>query len=134
MKRRKNVETSWNGRIYVDEPELTKTQYETFFERREYGISFEIANQILKNRQEGFLDEVVPADELTENSRREIMRQVKAGKSSGTVELNGITLDWNWDYEIYRDDKVISHTELEDFEIDKILTDMLDNQCVSGLW
>lgn len=127
-------EVSWNGRIYVDEPQITPEQYKIFFGRYEFGISFNTANSILRNRQNGDLDEVVPADELNDEAKDQIKDDAMYGSTSGEIEYAGQTLNWSWDYEIIKDDEEVSWDDMEDYEKEKILTDMLDNECRCGSW
>lgn len=128
-------EISWNGRIYVDEPQITPEQYKMFFDRCEFGISFDIANSILKNRTEGYKEEVVPADELCEEAKSLIKDQISDTRStSGTIEFEGQSLNYDWDVDITRDDEEITVEDLEDYELNKILTDILDNECRCGMW
>lgn len=128
-------EISWNGRIFVDEPQITPEQYKMFFDRCEFGISFDVANSILKNRTEGYKEEVVPADELCEEAKSLIKDQVSDTRStSGTIEFEGQSLNYDWDVDITRDDEEITVEDLEDYELNKILTDILDNECTWGMW
>ena len=127
-------EVSWNGRIYVDEPKITPEQYKMFFARNEFGISFDVANSILHNRQEGYKEEVVPADELNYDAISQIKEQAMDGDTDGEIEYEGSTLSWGWDYEILRDGEEISWEDMDDWEKEKILTDMLDNECMWGMW
>ena len=127
-------EVAWNGRIYVNEPQITPEQYKTFFDRCEYGISFNTANSILRNRQNGNLEEVVPADELNEEAKEQIKEQALMGDTYGIIEDEGQILSWDWDYEITKDDEEVHWEDMEDYEKEKILTDMLDNECVWGTW
>lgn len=130
----------WNGRIFVDEEKITPEQYKMFFDRCEYGISFNVANSILKNQKTiKYYNEVVPADELSYEARELIKEQALNGETSGEIEIEGQTLRWNWNYEISDEDEDgntfdLTWSNVEDFEREKILTDMLDNECVSGMW
>ena len=130
---------NWNGRIYVDEEQITPEQYKMFFGKYEFGISFDMANSILKNRTEGELGEVVPADELCEEAKQQIKDIVMYGDTSGDIEIGGQTLHFDWDIEISDEDEEgepldREWADLEDWEKKKILTDMLDNECVWGMW
>ena len=128
-------EISWNGRIFVDEPQITPEQYKMFFDRCEFGISFDTANLILRNRAEGYKEEVVPADELFSEARELIKDQISDTRStSGTIEFEGQSLNYDWDVDITRDGEEITVEDLEDFELNKILTDILDNECTWGMW
>lgn len=123
----------WNGRIYVDEPQISPEQYKMFFGKSQYGISFEMANSILKNRQEGYMEEVVPADELCGEAIEQIKEQVLSGEASGEIEIEGVTLSWNWDPEISMDDGIeTTFWDLGGWTQEKILKAMLDNECHSG--
>ena len=128
------MSVTWNGRIYVDEPRITPEQYKMFFDRCEFGIGFDMANSILKNRQEGYLEEVVPADELSYEARALIKEQVLDGEESGEIEIEGQTLHYNWDYEITEDEEETTFENLDPCSQEKILTDMLDNECMWGMW
>lgn len=128
-------EITWAGRIYVDEKKITPQEYKEFFERGEFVISFKVANTILRNREEGNFDECVPADQLIQEARNDIKRQVMGNyETEGVIELEGQTLNWKWEPEITRDREEISIEDLEDYELEKILTDMLDNECHWGMW
>lgn len=127
-------EVTWNGRIYVDEPSITPEDYKEFFSPGYFVIGFATTNAILKQRQDGYLEEVVPADELNDEARQMIKDQALEGNTSGEIELYGRYLHWDWEYEIIRDGKEIEWTDLEDYEQEKILEDMLDNECRCGMW
>lgn len=129
----------WNSRIYVDEEQITPEQYKMFFDRCEYGISFDAANSILKNRTKGYLEEVVPADELSSEARELIKVQAMYGETCGEIEIEGQYLNWDWNYEITDEDEEgnqydLDWEDVEDWAKEKILTDMLDNECVCGMW
>lgn len=129
----------WNGRIYVDEEQITPEQYKMFFDRCEYGISFSMVNSILRNITEGYLEEVVPADELSSEARELIKDQAMCGETYGEIEIEGQYLNWGWNYEISDEDEEGNQYDLdwEDvgvFAKEKILTDMLDNECRCGMW
>lgn len=127
-------EMSWYGRIYVDESDITPEQYKEFFDHGYYVIKFDIANSILKHMNDEGNEECVPADQLNDEARRQIKEQAMDGNTSGTIEMYGRTLDWNWDPTIRRDGEDITWDDVEDWEKEKILTDMLDNECHMGMW
>jgi len=126
---------SWNGRIFIDEEKITPQQYKEFFDRGMFVISFDVANYILKNRMEGYKEEVVPADQLFDKARELIKEQVlETREPSGSIDMEGQTLSYDWEYEIYIDDEAATIEELEDWELEKILVQMLDDCCHSGMW
>lgn len=124
----------WNGRLYVDEKSITPEQYKMFFGKNEFGITFDTANCILKNRAEGFMDEIVPADELSEEAISDIKTQVMDGYMSGTIYCEGQSLNWSWDsLEINMDDgEDTKFCQLSEGTKNHILNCMLDNECHCG--
>ena len=126
---------SWNGRIFIDEERITPQEYKEFFDRGEFVISFDVANCILKNRIEGYKDEIVPADQLFDKARELIKEQVlETREPSGSISIEGQTLSYDWVYDICIDDEAATIRELEDYELEKILVQMLDNCYHSGMW
>ena len=136
------MDITWNGRMYVDEKQITPEQYKMFFGLYEYGISFATANKILQNRQEGNLDEIVPCDELSPMSIELILDDIHhLHNLEGTIDHEGQSLNWKWEPEINGtlDDQNDDYQENIDFFIlpewvqDKMLSDMLRKECHWGM-
>ena len=126
---------TWNGRIFIDEERITPQEYKEFFDRGMFVISFDMANSILKNRTEGYKEEIVPADQLFDEARELIKTQVlETRESSGSISMEGQTLSYDWNYDLCIDDEDATIEELEDYELEKILVQMLDDGCHSGMW
>ena len=126
---------SWCGRIFIDEERITPQEYKEFFDRGEFVISFDVANCILKNRMEGYKEEVVPADQLFDAARELIKEQVfETREPSGNISMEGQTLSYDWEYDIYIDGENATIEELEDWELAKILVQMLDDGYHAGMW
>lgn len=124
----------WSGRIRIEEPSISAAQFETFFEHGEHNISFETANTILANRTKGFLDEVVPADELKLDFIRLIHKQIAyGGLTSGQVEADGEILHWAWNPNLAKDGTQIDITKLSMRVLEQILSDMLEKNCRWGI-
>ncbi len=130
-----NRSITWNGRIFIDEERITPQEYKEFFDRGEFVISFNVANSILKNRTEGYKEEIVPADQLFDKARELIKEQVlETREPSGSISIEGQTLSYDWNYDLCIDDEDATIEELEDYELEKILVQMLDDGCHSGMW
>ena len=126
---------SWNGRIFIDEEKITPQEYKECFDRGMFVISFDVANSILKNRMEGYKEEIVPADQLFDEARELIKEQVlETRETSGKINIEGQTLSYDWEYELCIDDEAATIEELEDYELEKILVQMLDDGCHAGMW
>jgi len=128
---------NWYGRIFVDEPQITPEQYKMFFGKYQYGISFNMANAILDNRVHGNDEEIVPADELCEEAKAQIKAMItEDGDMEGTIIIEGFTLDWKWEPVITCDQTGgnVTIKDMEKHSINKILTDMLDNEAHWGEW
>ena len=128
------MNVTWNGRAFVDESSITPEQYKIFFDRCEFGIKYDIANLILKDRTAGNTSEVVPADELQPDAREIIREQALEGYTSGDIYLCGEGLHWDWDIDICVDETETSWEDLPDIAKAKILSDMLDNECKAGMF
>ena len=126
---------TWNGRIFIDEERITPQEYKEFFDRGMFVISFDMVNSILKNRTEGYKEEIVPADQLFDEARELIKTQVlETREPSGSISMEGQTLSYDWNYDLCIDDEDATIEELEDYELEKILVQMLDDGCHSGMW
>lgn len=131
------MEYYWSGRIYVDEEQITPEQYKQFFGTyNEYGIKFNIANSILKaQRTQDDYDECVPCDELNPEAISLIKEICLQGETSGTIEINGETLSFNWNPTLRIDGEDVDWKHFGD-ELDKqhVLDCMLDDECHWGTW
>ena len=116
---------SWYGRAYIDEKSISPEQYKMFFDRCEFGIKFDIANMILKDNSEGNYNEVVPADELTNEARADIKSQIMSGNMSGEIELEGHALKWKWEPKCFDDGTPVLFDSLEEYVREKMVDDML---------
>ena len=127
---------TWNGRIYVNEPSLSPEQYKMFFDRCEYGITLSVANKILEWNAEGDFDEVVPADELHQEARDMIKEQIVDSRcTDGEIEYEGKTLHWKWEPKFTDDDGAeMSFEDVDGWLLERILHDMLDNECHWGMY
>ena len=123
------MEVTWSGRAYVDESKLTEAQYNTFFERGAYGIKLDIANTILANKG----DEVVPCDELDYDSRAQIKEAIIRGETYGTLYSDGQSLDWAWMPELTSEGDEVSLSDLDEFALRHIASQMLDDECRWGI-
>ena len=124
----------WSGRAYIDEYKITKEQYDTFFENGEFNIKLDIANLILDDMRKGESEEVVPCDELKEEFREDIKRAIKNGETFGRLFADGETLDWNWEPELTSEGDTISLSDLDEFALEHIASQMLDNCIIWGIF
>lgn len=61
------------------------------------------------------------------------------GDTYGEIEIEGQTLKWNWEVELIEDDEdgtsySVEWEDVEEYAKQKILTDILDNECNCGCW
>ena len=126
---------TWCGRARVEEKAITPEQYKMFFGRYQYGISFKVANTILKYNQEGIGEEIVPADELNKDAIDQIKTQVLDDEAlEGTIEYEGQTLHWAWTPKVTNADGVeIDLFRLDRWMISQILEQMLDDESHWGV-
>lgn len=131
------MEYYWNGRIYVDEEQITPEQYKQFFGTyNEYGIKFNIANSILEaQRIQEDCDECVPCDELNPKAIALIKEICLQGETSGTIKINGESLSFNWNPTLRIDGEDVEWEDFGDeFEKKHVLDCMLDYDCNWGMW
>ena len=126
---------NWHGRAYVSESFITPEQYKMFFGRDEFGIKFDVANQILTANAKGDFDEVVPCDELSADSIVEIMKSILSGNLSGKLQYHGQLLSWQWNPSFTDADGCeMAFSEMPQEALAHILEDMLLYECRSGEW
>lgn len=129
----------WYNRAYVDEPELSPQQYHDFFDNCDFGISFKVANAILKARQKGYLEECVPCDELRTWYFDQIRNAVIAnneleGALISSRSISDEKLHWRWDVEVTDEEGCyIDFFDLSKKTQNVILESMLKG-CRMGEW
>ena len=124
---------TWNGRAFVTEESITPEQYKMFFGKDEYGIKYDIANMILHDMLIGESEEVVPCDELCNESRIDIANAIMDGHNCGRLQMNGQTLSWAWEPELTSEGEEISFSDLSSYALDKIAHQMLEDEAHWGI-
>lgn len=127
----------WYGRAHVAEKSITPEQYKMFFGLYEFGVTLDMANSLLKCTKDKDSTEVLPCDEMNEIAKAQITEQILVDHTmTGTIEYAGQILDWTWDnLEITCDDgSRPTFFDLADYERERIVREMLDNEYRCGEW
>ena len=127
------MEITWSGRAYVNEEQISPEQYKVFFDKAEFGIKFNVANQILGTCYREGSDEVVPCDELNYTSREKIKCAISMGETSGCLYSCGERLHWEWEPKLTSEGDSVALSELDKSALFEIAKQMLDKMRYCGI-
>ena len=123
----------WIGRAFIEEPEITLVQYNTFFDKSDEVISFSRANSIFKENAVGeSRGYIVPCDQLNKEAIDQIKKQFLEGKSNGVLILDNQNLHWAWYPQFFTRTGNVSIMSINKKKLEKVLSDMLDLGCYCG--
>ena len=111
----------WRGKVVVDEKEITRKQYEAFFDWGDVVLRFDIINQYLADDHMS-----ISCTELVEEARDAIRKAITDGHVFGRVQKDGQTLGWAWEPISTAEWKEITTDDLSKEALDSIAEQMLE--------